>query len=249
MIIAALSPPRGQQFAWCTIRAPRAIDGTSPGRLEWRFGLVQDVTPQASRLPRSPAKINSAKDLEMNANDLRPGMVISHNSELYSIHKAEHRTPGNLRAFVQARMRNLRTGAISDHRFRSTDDVERAILDETEMQYLYADGDSFYFMNTASYEQIHLHKDVLEERALYLVPDVMIKVVFYEGRPVDVELPATVDMKVVETEPGKKGASATNVTKPAKMETGLIVQVPPFVGEGEVIRVDTAEGAYLERAK
>lgn len=185
----------------------------------------------------------------MNANDLRPGMVIRHNNELFSIHKAEHRTPGNLRAFVQARMRNLRTGAISDHRFRSTDAVERAILAETEMQYLYSDGDLFHFMNTETYEQIHLHKDVLEDRALYLVPDVMIKVVFYEGRPVDVEFPPTVDLKVVETEPGIKGASATNVTKPAKMETGLIVNVPPFVNEGETIRVDTAEGTYLERAK
>jgi len=185
----------------------------------------------------------------MNANDLRPGMVIRHNNELFSIHSAEHRTPGNLRAFVQAKLRNLRTGAISDYRFRSTDAVERAILDETEMQYLYADGDNYHFMNTETYDQIHLHREVLGDRALYLVPDVMIQVVFYEERPVDVELPATVDMKVVETEPGIKGASATNVTKPAKMETGLIVNVPPFINEGETIRVDTAEGTYLERAK
>jgi elongation factor P len=185
----------------------------------------------------------------MNANDLRPGMVIRHNNELFSVHKAEHRTPGNLRAFVQARIRNLRTGAISDYRFRSTDDVERAILDETEMQYLYSDGDSYHFMNTENYEQVHIHKDVLGDRALYLVPDGMLKVVYYEGRPVDVELPQTVDLKVVETEPGLKGASATNVTKPAKMETGLIVNVPPFVNEGEIIRVDTAAGTYLERAK
>ena len=126
-------------------------------------------------------------------------MVIRHNNELYSIHKAEHRTPGNLRAFVQARMRNLRTGAISDHRFRSTDSVERAMLDETEMQYLYSDGDSFFFMNTSNYEQVHLHKDVVLDRALYLIPDVMLKVVYFEERPVDVELPATVDLKVVET--------------------------------------------------
>lgn len=183
----------------------------------------------------------------MNANDLRPGMVIKHNGDLFSIHKAEHRTPGNLRAFVQARMRNLRTGALSDYRFRSTDEVERANLDETEMQYLYSDGDSFFFMNTSNYEQIHLHKDVVENRAAYLVPDVMLKVVFFEGRPVDVELPPTVDLKVVETEPGIKGGSATNVGKPAKTETGLIVQVPPFIGEGETIRVDTADGSYKDR--
>jgi elongation factor P len=184
----------------------------------------------------------------MNANDLRPGMIIKHNNELFSIHKAEHRTPGNLRAFVQARMRNLRTGALIDHRFRSTDEVERAILDEVEMQYLYSDGDTYCFMNTANYEQIHLHKDIIGDRALYLVPDVMIKVEYYEGRPVDIQLPATVDLKVVETEPGIKGGSATNVGKPAKLETGLVVQVPPFIDQGETIRVDTAEGTYLERA-
>ena len=184
----------------------------------------------------------------MNANDLRPGMVIRHNNELFSIHRAEHRTPGNLRAFVQARMRNLRTGAMIDHRFRSEDTVERAVLDEVEMQYLYSDGDSYCFMNTENYEQIHLHKDVVEDRAFYLVPDVMIKVEFYEGRPVDIELPPTVDLKVVETDPGIKGASATNVMKPARLETGLMVQVPPFINEGEKIRVDTTEGAYLERA-
>jgi len=185
----------------------------------------------------------------MNANDLRPGMVIRHENELFSIHKAEHRTPGNLRAFVQAKLRNLRTGSLVDYRFRSVDTVDRVTLDEHDMQYLYADGDSYYFMNTENYEQIHLHKDVLGDRALYLVPDVMIKIVVFEGRPVDVEMPPTVDLKVVETEPGIKGASATNVTKPAKMETGLIVNVPPFIDEGESIRVDTSEGTYIERAK
>lgn len=184
----------------------------------------------------------------MNANDLRPGMIIRHNNELFSIHKAEHRTPGNLRAFVQARMRNLRTGSLIDHRFRSEDTVERAQIDEVEMQYLYSDGDSYYFMNTANFEQIALHQETVGDRASYLVPDVMLKVEFFEGRPVDIQLPATVDLKVVETEPGIKGGSATNVTKPARLETGLVVQVPPFIGEGETIRVDTAEGKYIERA-
>ncbi|HZT69232.1 MAG TPA: elongation factor P [Terriglobia bacterium] len=184
----------------------------------------------------------------MNANDLRPGMVIKHNGELFSIHKAEHRTPGNLRAFVQARMRNLRTGAMIDHRFRSEDTVERAVIDEVEMQYLYSDGDSYYFMNTSTYEQFHLPKDVVGERAQYMVPDVVLKMEFYEGRPIDIQLPPTVDLKVVETEPGIKGASATNVMKAAKMETGLVVQVPPFISEGEVIRIDTSNGSYLARA-
>jgi elongation factor P len=145
-------------------------------------------------------------------------------------------------------MRNLRTGALIDHRFRSEDTIEKANLDEIEMQYLYSDGDSYFFMNTQNYEQIGLHKSVIEDRASYLVPEVVIKVQLFEGRPVDIELPATVDLKVVETEPGIKGASATNVTKLAKLETGLTVQVPPFIDEGEVIRVDTSEGKYLERA-
>ena len=185
----------------------------------------------------------------MNANDLRPGMVIKHNGELFSIHKAEHRTPGNLRAFVQARMRNLRTGALSDHRFRSEDTVERAVIDETDMQYLYQDGDTYVFMNTDNYEQIHLHKDIIDDRAAYLVPDVVIKVEFHDGRPVDIQLPPTVDLKVMETEPGIKGGSATNVMKPARLETGIVVNVPPFIGEGETIRVDTTQGTYLERVK
>jgi elongation factor P len=185
----------------------------------------------------------------MQATELRPGTIIKHNNDLYAIHKTEHRTPGNKRGFVQARMRNLNSGAMIDYRFRSEDEVERAIIDETEMQYLYADGDFFHFMNTATYEQIHLHKDVLGDRALYLVPDAVLKVEFFEGHPIDILVPATVDLKVVETEPGIKGASATNVTKPAKLETGLVVQVPPFISEGEVIRVDTASGTYLERGK
>jgi elongation factor P len=145
-------------------------------------------------------------------------------------------------------MRNLRTGALIDHRFRSEDTIEKANLDEVDMQYLYSDGDSYFFMNTQNYEQIGLHKSVIEDRASYLVPEVVIKVQLFEGRPVDIELPATVNLKVVETEPGMKGASATNVTKLAKLETGLTVQVPPFIGEGEVITVDTSEGKYLERA-
>lgn len=175
-------------------------------------------------------------------------MVINHNGELFSIHKAEHRTPGNLRAFVQARMRNLRTGAMSDYRFRSEDTLDRAVIDEVDMQYLYSDGDFFYFMNTSTYEQFHLPKEVVGDRAQYMMPDVILKIDFYEGRPIDISLPATVDLKVTETEPGIKGASATNVTKAAKMETGLVVQVPPFIDEGEVIRIDTSNGSYLARS-
>jgi len=183
------------------------------------------------------------------ATQLRPGNVIKHDGDLFSVFSVTHRTPGNLRAFVQAKLRNLRTGAMIEHRFRSEDRVDQAILDETEMQFLYRDGDDFHFMNTETYEQINLHKDVLGDSASYLLPEGMIKVELYEGKPVGIELPAMVELKVVETEPGLKSATASNVTKPAKLETGLIVQVPPFINEGDKIRVDTSEGKYLERAK
>ena len=183
------------------------------------------------------------------ATQLRPGNVIKHAGELFSIFSVVHRTPGNLRAFVQAKLRNLRTGAIIEHRFRSEDRVEQILLDESEMQFLYRDGDDFHFMNTETYEQIHLTRDVLGDSADYLLPEGMIKVEFYEGKPVGIELPATIDVTVVETEPGLKSATVSNVTKSAKLETGLVVQVPAFINEGEKIRIDTTEGKYLERAK
>jgi elongation factor P len=176
-------------------------------------------------------------------------MVIKwNNNDLYSILKMEHRTPGNLRAFVQVKMRNLRTGAMFDNRFSSTEQVERAILDEQEMEFLYQEGDDYTFMNTETYEQVALNSDLLGDAVSYLIPNIKVHVEFYEGKPMSVELPATVDLKVVETEPGLKGATVSNVGKPAKMETGLIVQVPAFINEGEMIRVNTSEGTYLERA-
>jgi elongation factor P len=184
----------------------------------------------------------------VSATQLRPGMVIKFNNELYSVFSMTHRTPGNLRGFVQAKMRSLRTGSMTEHRFSSEDRVEKAVLDEQEMEYLYDDGEYFYFMNTSTYDQMHLTKDLLGDATNYLIPQLKVSVEFYEGKPISVELPATVDMTVVETEPGLKGATVSNVTKPAKMETGLVVQVPPFISEGEKIRVNTSEGVYLERA-
>jgi elongation factor P len=182
------------------------------------------------------------------ATQLRPGMVVKFNNDLYSIFSMVHRTPGNLRGFVQVKMRSLRSGSMTEHRFSSEDRVERAMLEEHEMEYLYDDGEYFYFMNTENYEQMHLMKDILGDAVSYLIPQLRVKVEFYEGKPISVELPPTVDMTVVETEPGIKGASVSNVTKPAKVETGLVVQVPPFIIEGEKIRVSTAEGTYQERA-
>ena len=183
------------------------------------------------------------------ATQLRPGMIIKHNNDLHSIFSVEHRTPGNLRAFIQAKLRNLRTGAMYEHRFRSADAVDRVTVDETTMEFLYSDGDDFHFMNTESYEQTHISREVLGGAVDYLTPNLQLQVEFYEGKPIGIELPATVDLEVVETEPGLKSATASSVMKPAKTETGLVVQVPPFINQGEKIRVDTAEGVYLERVK
>ena len=184
----------------------------------------------------------------ISSTQMRPGMVVKFNNDLFSVFSVAHRTPGNLRGFVQAKMRNLKSGTMIEHRFSSEDKVERAILDEVEMEYLYDDGQNYYFMDTANYEQTHLSKELLGDATSYLIPQLKVKVEFYEGKPMSVELPATVDLVVVETEPGLKGATVSNVTKPAKMETGLVVQVPPFITEGEKIRVNTSEGTYQERA-
>ena len=182
------------------------------------------------------------------ATQLRPGMIIKHNNDLHSVFSVEHRTPGNLRAFIQAKLRNLRTGAMFEHRFRSPDPIEKINVDEVKMEYLYQDGDDYYFMNTENYEQLHLNKDILGEAVNYLTANLQIQVEFFDGKAVGIELPQTVELKIVETEPGLKSATASSVTKPAKTETGLVVYVPPFINEGETIRVDTAEGSYLSRA-
>ncbi len=181
------------------------------------------------------------------ATQLKKGMCIKHENDLYRIVTTQHITPGNWRGMVQTKIRNLKTGAISEHRFRSEDRVERAILDEAEMEYLYQDGDMYHFMNNETFEQVGLSSEVLGEAVDYLIPNIKLAIEFYEGRPVGIDLPITVEMKVVETEPGIKGASVSNVGKPAKMETGLVVQVPAFINEGDLIRIDTATGSYIER--
>jgi elongation factor P len=181
------------------------------------------------------------------ATQLKKGMCIKHENDLYRVVEAQHKTPGNLRGMVQAKIRNLKTGSISDHRFRSVDMVERAILDESQMEYLYQDGDMYHFMNNETFEQVGLSDEVLGDAVSYLIPNIKIGIEFYEGRPVGIDLPLNVTMKVIETEPAIKGASVSNVGKPAKMETGLVVQVPPFINEGDVIRIDTSTGSYVER--
>ena len=182
------------------------------------------------------------------ATQLRPGMVIKHNNDLHSVFSVEHRTPGNLRAFIQAKLRNVRTGAMFVERFRSPDPIDRVVVDEVKMEYLYNDGDDYYFMDMETFEQTHLKRETLGDAVDYLLPNLPIAVSFHDGKAVGIELPNVVEMTVVETEPGIKSATASSVTKPAKLETGLVVQVPPFINEGEKIRVDTAEGAYMSRA-
>lgn len=179
---------------------------------------------------------------------MKKGMLIKMGEDLCRVLSVEHVTPGNLRGFVRAKLRNIRNGALVDNRFRSEDTVERATLDEREMQYLYQDGDAFYFMDTTSFEQVHLTSEALADSVGYLKAEMTILVEFYGSEPVGIELPPTVDLKVVETAPGIKGATASNQIKPATTETGLVVSVPPFVNEGDLIRVSTETGEYLARA-
>jgi len=182
------------------------------------------------------------------ATRLRKGNLIKHNNELCRIVETQHVTPGNLRGFVRAKMRKVKDGIMFEHRFRSEDMVERATLDEREMQYLYKDDDDYYFMDTSSYEQVHISSEALGDSVNYLKPEMTIQVEFYGTEPVGIELPQTVDLKVLDTVPGIKGATASAQVKPATLETGLVVQVPPFVNPGDSIRVNTETGEYLSRA-
>ena len=159
------------------------------------------------------------------ATQLRPGMIIKHNNDLHAVFSVEHRTPGNLRAFIQAKLRNLRSGAMFEHRFRSADAIEKISVDEVKMEYLYNDGDDYYFMNTETFEQINLNKDILGDAVDYLIANLQIEVEFYDGKPVGVELPQTVELTVVETEPGLKSATASSVRSRTVLRVAARVSV------------------------
>ena len=182
------------------------------------------------------------------ATRLRKGMLIKLGNDLFRILELHHLTPGNKRAHIQVRLRNIRTLALADQKFRAEEDIERATLDEREMQYLYNDGDMYYFMDTSTFEQVHISSEALGDSKNYLVAESTIRVEFYDIEPVGIELPPTVDLLVKETVPGIKGATASAQVKPATLETGLVVQVPPFVNEGDKIRVSTETGEYQSRA-
>jgi elongation factor P len=182
------------------------------------------------------------------ANDIRKGNVIKYNNEPHFVMEVQHRTPGNLRAFVQAKLRSLRNGRSGEVRFNSTEPVEVLQTDRQTLEFSFADRGVYTFMNPESFEQYELNEEFVAASKNYLVPNGMVDVLFIEGTPVEISLPSSVALKVVESAEGLRGDTASNVQKPAKMETGLTVQVPLFIKEGEIIKVSTADGSYLGRA-
>lgn len=185
----------------------------------------------------------------MQATDLRNNMVIVFEGDLCRVMEFRHHTPGNLRAMVQAKLRNLRTGSQFEHRFRSSDPIDQAFIETHEMEYLYADGHAYHFMNTENYEQTEMTEDALGEAAKWLAEGMKIQVQVYEQNPIGVELPKTVVCKVAETQPMMRGATAASSNKPALLENGVTITVPPFVEVGTEVVVDPTEERYLERAK
>jgi elongation factor P len=182
------------------------------------------------------------------ATRLRKGMLIKQGEDLFRVIDLQHVTPGNLRGFVRVKLRNVRNATLVDQKLRSEDAIERATLDEREMQYLYQDASGYHFMDTGTYEQIQLSEEALGDSMNYLVPESTIRVELYGSEPVGIELPQTVDLKVVDTAPGIKGATASAQLKPATLETGLVIQVPPFINQGDLVRVNTETGEYQSRA-
>jgi elongation factor P len=185
--------------------------------------------------------------MQIQATQLRTGMLIQMDGDLFRVMTTQHITPGNKRGHMQTTLRNIQSGTKVDHRFRSSDRVERAMLDSQEMEYLYADGDQYVFMHPETYEQVSFSRELLQESLPYLLPNTTVTVDLFESTPIGITLPSTVDLTVTQTEPSLRGATATASMKPATVETGLVVQVPQFVVEGDVVRVDTTEGKYMAR--
>jgi elongation factor P len=183
----------------------------------------------------------------INATQLRKGMTIKWEGELYKVHETTHVTPGKGQALMQTKLRRLSDQTLHDVRFRSKDKVEQAYLEEMEMQYLYQEGSDYIFMNLENYEQIKLSADILGSTVNYLIPNITFSIEMFEGIPVGVNPPLTIELEVVETEPYLKGATQSASNKPATLETGITVSVPPFIKEGDVVRIDTRDDSYLER--
>ena len=187
--------------------------------------------------------------MAIQATQIRRGMMILFEGEPCKVMEFRHHTPGNLRAMVQTKLRNIKTGSSFEHRFRSADTVERAMLEQHEMEFLYSDGSHHHFMNTENYEQVALSGEELGDAAQWLMPGLKIEVEFYNGTPIGVSLPASMELTVTETEPVMKGATVSNSNKPATLENGVTISVPPFITEGERIRVNPGEAKYIERVK
>ncbi len=185
----------------------------------------------------------------ISASQIRRGSVIMHDGGPCRVLEFQHIKPGKGPAYMQTKLRNILTGVIFEHRFRSADTVEKAVMNTRELQFLYHDGQHHYFMDKESYEQFPIGDDALGDEAKWLVPNMDIQVEFLEGKPIGVELPRTLELTVEETEPGVRGDTRTSVTKPATLENGVTVQVPAFVDKGEKIRVDPGEGTYIERVR
>jgi elongation factor P len=185
----------------------------------------------------------------INATQIRKGMVIKVEGEIYKVLEATHVTPGKGQALMQVKLRNLRDETLLDYRFRSKDRVEQAFLETVEMEYLYQSGDEYVFMNLANYEQIKLTPEIIGDGVNYLIPNVVFLVEMHEDKPVGIEPPLTIDLKVVKTAPFLKGATQSASSKPAVLETGITINVPQFIREGEIVRIDTREDKYLERVK
>jgi elongation factor P len=183
------------------------------------------------------------------ARQLRIGLVILYNNELYRVSSVMHRTPGNLRAFVQAKLYNLKKNDYYDIRLRAEDIVEDVMLDRKTMEYIYSTDDSYTFMDTTTYEQVDIPKKVLGDAIDYILPNTQLDVEFYEGAAVGIQLPITVDLKIVETQPPMKSATASGSPKSATLETGIVVKVPQFLQIGEIVRIDTRTKSFIERVK
>ncbi|MEY4374240.1 MAG: hypothetical protein RL760_406 [Candidatus Eisenbacteria bacterium] len=181
------------------------------------------------------------------ATDLRVGNLVIYNGKPHRVASMMHRTPGNLRGFVQAKLVNIETGSNQEIRFATDDKLERAVLDEHKLQFSYKAGDDFHFMNTESYEMVELSKDVLGENTGYLIEGMVISAQYFEGRVVGIDPPMFVELTVTETTPNIKGAAVQNTSKPAILETGLEIKVPPYIEEGDKVKLDTRTGAFVER--
>lgn len=202
------------------------------------------------RHPGWKCKLTENLVASINYSQVRKGMVIvGDDGQLYSVVDRDLNTPGNWRAILQLKLKNLKTGSIALNRVRPEDKVEQAYLDKRPMQYLYKEGDQYVFMDNETYDQVSLTEELVGEQILYLKENDNAAVTFYEGKALSIEPPQTVELKVIETEPSVKGATAAAQYKPATLETGLKITVPPFVGVGELIQVDTRTGEYLSRSK